>query len=363
MSINKNEQVELKIKLQKEINAYLHRSLPLCIILADNRFLPWYYEHFIEIVSYTNNSGGVNIDFLEPEAPYNNILRWICLGYELLTNISSIVDYVREKIMLGYYVIIHLDEYYVPQKSPYNCHYVHQSLVYGYNDSEKHFKVIGFNEKITFTSLTIDYDAFNEAYEKGKIYFKETAPWAANSAIELLKPRDFLVDYPFSIKRFYNKLQNYIYSNGDSSVVYCSKFDKRLISENQIKYGMNVYQDVIRCLENLLKNNVLIDYTDIHLLFEHKAALNKRFQYILLTHNFSQNSIKVFSKYSRIVDEFKLFRFQFLKFNSLFSAANQINENSARIIEQLMDFINSVSNEEYSILRDISHEIELLTTS
>jgi acyl carrier protein len=39
---------KLKIKYQRDITTYLHRSIPLCAILSDERYYTWFYEHYIQ---------------------------------------------------------------------------------------------------------------------------------------------------------------------------------------------------------------------------------------------------------------------------------------------------------------------------
>ncbi|HEX9061554.1 MAG TPA: HAD-IIIC family phosphatase, partial [Clostridia bacterium] len=48
---------KLKINPQRKITTYLHRSLPLCAILAHEEYLPWFYQHYIQIFAVTYNNG------------------------------------------------------------------------------------------------------------------------------------------------------------------------------------------------------------------------------------------------------------------------------------------------------------------
>ena len=43
------QSMELKVVMQKDITTYLHRSLPLCMVLAYEKYLSWYYSNFIQI--------------------------------------------------------------------------------------------------------------------------------------------------------------------------------------------------------------------------------------------------------------------------------------------------------------------------
>lgn len=347
---------ELKVVFQNEINVYLHRALPLCAILADRRFIPWYYEHFIEIVSETADSGEIKFEFLENEAPYNNIMRWICMGYELLGSITSIVDFVREKINQGYYIIIHLDEYYLPDKEYFQkSHYVHQSMVYGYNDSQGVFQAICFNRQHSFEKVLFDYTSFNQAYESGKLHYTESAPWAEVSAIELLKPKNFLCDYPFDLSRFYHKLQNYMLSRGDSSILYNLESDKVLLKQSQIKYGMQVYEDLIKGSLAIFEEKSIIDYRAFHLVYEHKTALYKRLTYIDTLYDMDLKGL--IEEYSLVVKQASKVRFMCLKLTSMLEegAAYSTIEHT---VHRFVDAIRQTATMEYSILEKVCEKID-----
>ena len=95
----------LPVCLQKDINAYLSNALPLCIILADNRLLPWYYEHYVQIysISITNEIGEHEISLrFSDERAYKSVVNEIGLDYELIKGERDIVGFIVDKLRLGY---------------------------------------------------------------------------------------------------------------------------------------------------------------------------------------------------------------------------------------------------------------------
>ncbi|MFU0800437.1 MAG: hypothetical protein ACFWUE_07230 [Xylanivirga thermophila] len=48
---------ELEIVLQNDFNVKLHYAFPLCIILQDKKYIPWFYEHYIDICVETYKDG------------------------------------------------------------------------------------------------------------------------------------------------------------------------------------------------------------------------------------------------------------------------------------------------------------------
>ncbi|HEX3046859.1 MAG TPA: KR domain-containing protein, partial [Bacillota bacterium] len=262
--VDQAETKVLQIKLQNEITCYLSHALPLCVVLAHPKLIPWYYEHFVDIYSVTDENDFLKVDFLEFRAAYKEMMYEVYLGYNLLKNESNIIQFIVDKIDLGYYVIIHADEYYLPVKALYHKeHYVHHSIIYGYHHGNKQLLAIGFNAEQIFTRITFDYDTFAEAYEQGKYHYQPSAPWAETNAVELLKLKDYQEEYPFDIKRFLGKLDGYLSGRGDDTVIFSYNWKP---NQDKIAYGIKVYGQIINHLENFLEGRFTMDYRAIHLL-------------------------------------------------------------------------------------------------
>ena len=357
--INEPGKKELKIVLQNEITTYLCHSLPLCVVLADERLVPWYNEHFIKLFTEFQPRDMLYLDFLEVRAPYNEVIQEVYMGYELLKGIPDIVDYVIDKINLGYYVIIHVDEYYIPQKRFYKkLHYVHHSIVYGYDNSTRELKAIGFNAEQIFTYLSFDYDLFKEAYESGKLHYKNAAPWAETNAIELLKVKDFLTDYPYSVERFTTALEEYVNSKEGMHVVFTHKFDKYVLDRDRLKFGIDIYDEIILHLHNLAEGKVTVDYRAIHLLHEHKKSIYKRLQYAATKCNASVRLEELIEEYLEVIELVDSARRLFLKYT--FTGNDDYNLLPDReAVIQIIDLLKQVKDKEKRILSDICVQLRM----
>lgn len=337
--VNKPDSKELKVVLHNDIITYLCHSLAICVILADERLLPWYYEHYIKLYTEKQANGMLIMDFLEERAPYNEVIQEVYLGYELLKDVTNINDYVIDKINSGYYVIINIDEYYIPAKLAYKKkHYVHHSLVYGYDNTERKFKAIGFNAEQMFAKMDFEYDLFAQAFESGKLYYKGSAPWAETNAIELLRTKNFMQDYPFSLERFRTSLEEYVTSKEDFRIVFDQRLDQYYLGPEHLKYGMDVYDGVIEHLKKLMEGMITIDYRAVHLMFEHKKSIYTRLQYINGRYAELTGLEELIDEYRKVVDIVDSARRLFLKHT--FSGENDYNlipdkEVVAQIIEKL----------------------------
>jgi acyl carrier protein len=301
----------LRVNLQNEITTYLCHALPLCVVLADDRLVPWLYEHYINLFSVVDENGYLKLEFLEYRAAYKEVMHEIYLGYHLLKAESNIIDFMIDKINAGYYVIINVDEYYLSVKSRYQKeHFVHHSLVYGYDNAHQKLLAIGFNTEQIFGLLTFDYEPFRIAFEAGKKYYQETAPWAENNAVELLKLKAYPQEYPFALQKFLFQMDNYLAGTGDDAIIFTYMLDYQ-----NVKYGIRIYDEVINSLKGLLKGQVTIDYRAVHLLSDHKKCLYTRLQYVITQYNLAGDVVKTIAEYRQIVEQVELIRKKFLQFN------------------------------------------------
>ncbi len=348
------QEKQLKVAMQREITTYLHRSLPLCIILAHEKLLPWYRGKFIQIFSHADSSGYVEFNYLEPYDCCNEVADIICMGYNLLKYTPDIIDFIIENINMGYYLIVNVDEYYLCNKNAYNnSHFVHSSLIYGYDSKERNLKGIGFNQDYLFTEMTFSYSRFRQAFENGKLYYKESAPWCEWSCIQLIRAKEFDTEYPFSLNKFTEELGSYIFSIEDRGKMYSFGYH-----ENQVKYGFEVHNVLTENIKNLIKGAFTIDYRAIHLLAEHKKCLYDRLEYIASRYNISEDFKALNSQYSEIVEEFNKLRVRFLVQSSKQPGAGGLSDENKNVFNTIIDGINAVKNQEYIILKDIYEHLK-----
>jgi hypothetical protein len=238
----------------------LHRALPLCVILADQNLHPWFYERFLNIFSLTDRNGFLTMDYLECWAPYREIINEISLGAGLMEKENDIIRFVNEKVDQGYYINIAVDEYYLPGKIKYKTsHFIHHMLVYGYDNAGKKIKAVGFDSNNVFDALTFDYEDFTQAYEQGKLIYTESAPWASRTAVQMFYSNGFDRPYPFNPKKVVKQLHDYLYSEGDDTVIYYWALGKECIT-----YGFKIYDLFLKHLEDFFQYRYTTDYRSIH---------------------------------------------------------------------------------------------------
>ncbi len=121
---------------------------------------PWLMNNFIHQVVH-----GIN---LKPDMNFYPIVDHVtcpCIDYlriskEIISKKwSTIIEFLTEHIDKNYYIIIHLDWYYVSSSYMYeSVHYEHPVLIYGYNKMTNEFNIGDFdkNKKFSFTKLVFN---------------------------------------------------------------------------------------------------------------------------------------------------------------------------------------------------------------
>lgn len=340
---------ELPAVAQNEITTYLHRSLPLCAILSNENYKGWFYSNYIQIFSYKDASGFLEINYLEPRDSYADIADVICLGYHLLQEVESIVDFIKEKIQLGYYLILNLDEYELSNKHDYKRnHYVHASIVYGYDDETRQVKGVGFDKSRLFTELLFNYDELNKSFQSSKVHYLNYAPWCAWSAVQLIKLKSPERQFPFSKRKFMEDLYDYIHSKPDEYRLYNFEYDV-----NRVTFGMDVYEKLVKELHNILQGEFHVDYRALHLLAEHKKCLYVRLSYLMEKYNLGSELESKKEEYYQLVLKFDEMRKQFLGQVLQDFKLQELTTEQKKAIKNVSNEIMLVKDVEYKLLDEI----------
>lgn len=300
-------QKSLPVVLQDEVRVYLHRSLPLCILLAYDQYKAWYYSNYIQIFSVKPEAGITELNYLEPRDSYVDISEVICLGYHMFKLEDDFIAFVKEKLNLGYYIIANVDEIALSNKYFYQQeHYVHASLIYGYDDQTKCLKGIGFDESEIFTYLDFKYEEMQQAFINGKKYYSIGAPWCEWSAIQLVKPKTPHKNFSFDVRKCLRDLHGYIYGVADPYRLYTFEY-----ADEAIAYGIETYDVLLERLKARKETGEFtIDYRAIHLMYEHKQGLYRRMQYLIATYHLGSDFVAETKKLLELIEDLNKVRKQ-----------------------------------------------------
>jgi acyl carrier protein len=347
-----NPRKELPIVMQREVTSYLFRAYPLCIALAFDNLRSWYYQKMIQICAQIHDDGYVILDYMEKFDFTSEVMVNLKLRLEELKDIDNIVNYVIEKINDGYYLSICLDEYHLGGKPKFrNTHFVHETLIYGYDNLERRFSGLGFDESGIFNTFTLDYHAVTMAFEDAKIYYPDSAPYAVEQAIRLFRPLDIKTQagvYPFDCNAFLQRLNDYLCSKGaitEINYIVPPTLKRDHLTRKNLRYGLEVGQVVVDRLERMIRGEILIDYRALHLLAEHKRGLLARLKYVAGLMGGAGATANTLAEYGSVVAGFETIRAEALK---VMNSASK--DDLFRYLERIIETMKSSLEKEKLIL-------------
>ncbi len=352
----------LPINLQTDVTTYLHRSLPLCAVLSDDRNYPWFYRHFIQVFSTTHTYGILRLEYLEKMNFYSEIFDEICYGYKELEDVKDIIKFIIDKVNSGHYIIINVDEYYLPQKNRYQKeHFVHQQLVYGYDNLQEKVMAVGFDSERIFTDIEFDYSDFAEAYEKGKENCNEYITWVNERAIQTLRPKEKKQEYSYSPEYFVEQLAEYLNcSDANSEIVYDFTPVEDLGKCDTVRFGINYHDALVQHIKNVLNWNFTVYYNCFHLLYEHKKGIIDRLNYISKICDGHEGLEALINEYSLIVSRANAIRLRAFELDCEADSTEHVNPMQTLpygyikpVMENFIDDIVLIKSEEHLVLNRI----------
>lgn len=350
---------ELKIKLQNDVNVYLHHSLPLCVILGEERFLPWFYQHFVQLISDSGESifrgkwPSIWVDFLEGDDSYREVIDDVYLDRSVLKGQSDVLGMLVDCLERGHCLIVSLDEHYLPKKASYKTrHYIHPTLIYGHDGDARQFLAVGFDDQRVFSALRFGYDDVLAGYASA--FDADEKSMDYQQLIRLLKPRPFSRDYPFSARRFLAQLKGYVSSSADFFSAGGYRVSRDLLSiateAERLRFGLSVYDDVERCLEKRVRGEEGgITYHSIHLLHEHKRGLHERLRYVMGRYGLADELAGPVERLKQLTGYFYAARLKFLKAEA---------ERSSALMGQVLAHVREARAQEEPLLRGVCEQLE-----
>lgn len=231
----------------------------------ENSYYPWLFSNFIQL------SCDVTVQHRRLEFFYGMSKQWEynTFHYFFDTNqykTSEIIEmgglkYIRKCIDKGKYLETKLDQYYIPQRDEYHMlHHLHQNLIYGYDDAERCFEIVGYDRNGKLMKTQINYSDFKASIKRNEDTSFYVITYAQSG-------------YHFRFHADYVKGMIEEYLNGVDS----GKKLSHLVSLPQRTYGIKIYDDLAseQGIEVLIS-----DRRVAHVLWEHKVCMVERIGYL-----------------------------------------------------------------------------------
>lgn len=337
------EKATLPLVAETESNTYLFYSTRLAMLRTSPNAVDYLMRFFLDLKIYYNEE---YVNFLFFEEELEKMLVMQNKGYREVCEEGSILDFVRKQLCKGSYVNIHLDEFYIQKKDYYGeRHFVHENLIYGFDDENQVFYAYGMAERQQTEEFVISYEEFLLAYEKGKLFYFCGAGYLEQEGYDPITiyqiPASAACE--FSEEIFVEKISAFL-----------NPLENEQVEGDIHVYGKNVYDWILQDLTGEHVRNI-VDYRVVHLLYEHKCCIRSRLEYLRQRGELSEAGQKIFIEIKGIINDFQKIRLQYLqqlkKEGKLYSM-NKVVENpkAKRFIAEQM---RAAIKKEESILGEI----------
>ena len=259
------KEYELPEKIKYEENDVV--SVGFACYLLDNCYFKWTANNFIQLSFDANNDIALNYaDFLFRNCKnyvINPHIKFSSLSYKVINALGK-MNVIKALIDDNYYIEVWLNERYIPDTVAFDIDdYVHENLVYGYDETTQTIDILSFIEgKPLFH--TISWQAFELAYENTDF---------DKSDVNLLRFQPDNNSYHMDIFHIYNMLIDYLCGYNTSQ-----EYAHFYTGNSEGAFGVNIYKNICGNDEN--KTIFLADRRNAFLLNEHKKIMRERFKYI-----------------------------------------------------------------------------------
>lgn len=229
----------------------------------NNQYFKWIANNFIQYKFNPLETAPANyIDLVKRDYKSYNINPFIKYTEDKEDIIKSVYngiwDYVLIRLRHGYYVQLHLNEYYVPDSESYHeQHYLHENLFYGFDEESQTVSMIHiFSGRPVKREIT--KETLLQAYTGMPAICMEYAPDCD--------------PYELDIFHIYSRLKDYLEGrNSSEDHAYLSEIEKGII-------GIDIYDAFLHDPEG--RTIFLDDVRVSYMLYEHKQCMKQRFAYL-----------------------------------------------------------------------------------
>jgi hypothetical protein len=336
---------------------YVDFSYTLSIIRNYKRTDAWFFSNYIQLFYQKRKEAVDVIRFFITDINgriWNPRLPWFhyqIFQRNFLRNTKiDIIDLLINSINENNYICLYWDQFYVPN-SPRHLkeHYCHETLIYGYDLTEKCLYYVGFNNYENYGYYKVLFSDFRKAYYNDAVDLSDK--YLVTEVCLLKFNNDF--SFEFDINTVAEQLNDYFLSR--NSLIYyrthfnvnCKDYDyfNGTISSEFI-FGMNIYKYLQSYIESLLLYSNL-NFQPVHALWEHKKIMVNRIEYLQKNSYLSTDS-NYNILYKQIQDKALLIRNLFFKYN--------ITKKN-NIITKMVSLLNDIFEQEKTVLSSVIQEL------
>lgn len=261
------EQTILPI-LQPPLHGHLYNAFPLSISPLHKNFSSWFYPNYsaLKVINHDQNLDIIydngNIIERPEENPILHVIKINNKDISTLDLINTLQCYLDQ----SKYIYIFLDEFYVRNRVSYRLeHFLHESLIYGYDDQCEEFLICGFDSSMNYGNQRVPYSCIHEGF----VHNNYIGGWAGNT---------YLIEFNSNVEIQFDK-QKLVRFFEKSLSLTPEKYKLYGLAEDVVAYGVSI----ALYLENVF-------YHECHKMRDPSAIRN--FHVLWEYHNCMVNRIK-----------------------------------------------------------------------
>lgn len=231
------------------------------------QYYDWLYSNYIQIFGSLQHPM-IHIDyFLEgmKSGSFNYLNQFLDFRFDYYSYLKSldvnIVEYCKLMLNQKFYIALYLDEYYIQKRNSYQKrHFIHQNLLYGFEDDYFYMMGYGINNILEFTKLS-KTDILKAYTDNSKL-----------ETIKLIRYDINSVTYKFSKSVLFKQLEEYLYG------INSSKHFANVVPGIKSIYGTKQYREYLEKsdYQKLYLNDMRIAY----LISERMELMIKRIEFL-----------------------------------------------------------------------------------
>ncbi|CAM4456523.1 hypothetical protein FHS16_004279 [Paenibacillus endophyticus] len=162
----------LPINLNTGLTTDCWHFMKLAPLLADDRYVPWFVERFIELEMGIWEGDPIQdfwiqyyrLEHYDLELLYQGVLEFEHFEQR---DFSAIVKSTVDRISQGGYVLLGCDNYYIRKSEYYQKqHCMHEYLLFGFNQQERFFHTLAMKGN-RWTTETVSFDEIEQGFQSG----------------------------------------------------------------------------------------------------------------------------------------------------------------------------------------------------
>lgn len=346
--LKENERIELPIFYPSPIYYSLNTALNLSIVLTIPESYKWFYNCMLQLAF--NKNWEMDHQNHPLDIYPANMIRIGRHGesifvHEHLIDIDGTIIKIERSNFLkrivswiknGIYILTYADVSKLPGTKYYGqSEYIHDTLVFGYDNIKKNVKMLDFNEKGKLSLLNVPYSALEEAvYSPSK-----------HSVLTLINPRRNST-YEFNLELYKEFIEDYYLGKNTAN-----RYSHILNIYGDYWWGLNIYEPFKEFVKYSKCELKVLDYRPFHALYEHKKCMLLSVEYLENNHIINNEVVKISDNIKNLVSKADILRMRALKFNI---SANNME------IEKIMELLAALESEEKLILHNLLDVLEMV---